>query len=294
MIPILSLGYARNGACVELQACVPGLSPLVSSSMRRLAVTLADRSLLVAVLVSTTFFGVLCANHGATQDLRYLEAFMWWAFLPRDSPIQCSTVIFVGLVRVSQGHTVVCGGYAVFACFHLGSSPRDALCSPELFADVPCALRRVLNFCICLVCHFVWRRCDPEYPWKRWLAAFLVTAAVVPTLRVVLYQKLTVPYVMASAAYTTDEFKHVSMAFHVCAFVLNVMLPYAMHTGSAALTQNQKHFFVFGMLIIGYGMCCVYQDYYVRDGSGCYRGRRPAAPLFVIVCLTGCTRSTTA
>ena len=106
----------------------------------------------------------------------------------------------------------------------------------------------------------VWRRCNPEFPLKYSLAALLVTTAVVPAMRVLIYKRLNVPYIFASAVFTSREYKETAMAFYACAFSMNLTLPYVVHLFSKELSQGHVHFVVFGHLLIGFALYCMFAD----------------------------------
>ena len=120
-----------------------------------------------------------------------------------------------------------------------------------------------LNFCITVVCHMLWYRCNPEFPWKLSLPTFVVAGSVVPALRVLIYERLNVPYIFASAAVTTERFKLTAMAAISCFYGLNMVVPYLVYCLSKQLSHGHRHFAAYGAIVIAFSLYVLYADYYV-------------------------------
>ena len=114
----------------------------------------------------------------------------------------------------------------------------------------------------------LWRRCNPEFPLKFWAPTAVSTLAIVPYLRIRIYQALNVPYILASHDVTTPHYKRSAMFFFMTAFLMNLILPYVLHVWSKELTQNRRHFAVFCLALIGFALYSQYADYYVRQCPG--------------------------
>ena len=136
-----------------------------------------------------------------------------------------------------------------------GEWPRPAALCPK---------RRILNFSLCTISYMVWRRCDPDFPLKIWLPCYLASVALVPALRVHMYKVLNVPYIFASAAFTSTEYKHAALIFYVFVLFMNLLLPYGVHFLSKNLQRGQYHFTLFGLVICGFAMFCMHAEFYVR------------------------------